>query len=128
MGLLDKQTSVVVIKTRPEFNYMIAWCDDRNKSVSSSVLNLDLPVCLRVAGDIVGWTHRMDRALDYISFNRFLSEEQRVDDSPVYQETKDDINDAINTAVNICNMSDNEHIVEMARHIADKLAPLVALP
>jgi len=32
---------------------------------------------------------------------------------------------AINTATNICNMSDDKNVLEMAQHIADTLAPLL---
>ena len=31
------------------------------------------------------------------------------------------IQNCINTAIGICNMSDNDHVVEMAAHIADQL-------
>jgi len=38
---------------------------------------------------------------------------------------QDDLNQAINTAVNILNFTDDKHIQEMAAHIADKLIPYV---
>jgi len=35
------------------------------------------------------------------------------------------INEAINTCVNICNMTDDPHIEEMAKHVADILMDIL---
>jgi len=47
---------------------------------------------------------------------------QKVDALP--ESSLDRINMAINTAINILNMSDDKHIQEMAAHIADQLISL----
>lgn len=39
----------------------------------------------------------------------------------ISQQLKSVINDCINTAVGICNASDDKHVTDMAAHIADQL-------
>ena len=73
VNFLERHNSVIVCNNKAELAYVIAWCDGQGKHVADYMrTKYKFPYCLSVAGDIVGWIDRMDRAVYYIDFITFV--------------------------------------------------------
>jgi len=72
-NFLERRNFVVECKSKPELEYVIAWCDIKGKQVADYMRAQEkFPYCLSVTGDIVGWIDRMDWAVYYIDFMTFV--------------------------------------------------------
>ncbi len=67
---LKNDNTLVVAKNKPEFLYIIAYCEE-NKVLPPIMGNATkFPIALSINGG--GWTDSMDRALNYVKFEDFI--------------------------------------------------------
>ena len=71
--VLSNPYSMVVINNAAEYAYHKKWSILNGKKPLSRLPVDDFPLYLSTAGGITGWTDRMDRNLNYISFLDFVT-------------------------------------------------------
>ena len=74
MGILEKESSVVIIKNNAEHAYFNKWAESESKMPPFLGDAEKYPIAFTTAGTLLGWTDSMNRNLNYISFDRFLAE------------------------------------------------------
>lgn len=72
---LEHGSTVVVCENSFELFFVLRWAGFVGKGVSEWMHERDtFPFCVAVAGDLLSWTDRMDRALYYKPFTEFRSD------------------------------------------------------
>lgn len=66
---------LVVVINRSEFEYMVAWCEDKGFLTPYLGDPEKYPIAIGADG---GWTDRMDRAADYVSFSSFIQSNAQI--------------------------------------------------
>lgn len=70
---LEHGSTVVVCTDDSELFYVLKWAEREGKDFRHVVYCIEkFPFCIATAGDRLGWTDLMDRALYYMPFSEFI--------------------------------------------------------
>ena len=70
---LEHASTVIVLNTETEKSVVLNWAEIKGKIGGACIKNMELPFCISVEGKIVGFVNEMDRALYYMSFEKFMT-------------------------------------------------------
>lgn len=66
----------VKCENRPQYCYMVAWCEDcgMGTPLKSGPKKYPVAIVIDKRGGLAGWSDHMDRAANYISFAEFVKQ------------------------------------------------------
>jgi len=70
---LEHGSTVIVATNAHELAYIESWCKENGKGAPWLGEREIFPFCVSVAGELAGWTDKMDRALYYMPFRDFMN-------------------------------------------------------